>query len=251
MLVGDAVTQGDDEYFLAVANYVNDGLDACGYKYCPGEIMASTPDWRQPLVGWKKQFLRWINQPSSKALMHASIFFDMRCVYGDQSLFDDLQATVCDAARGNEIFLANLTANALKLTPPMGFFKNFVVEHSGEHKNTLDVKLRGIMPINDIARIYALSIGSRQVHTLERLQEAVSSRLLTLKDSRNLTDAHEFISRLRLVHQGEQLRDGVKPDNHLNPSTFSSLSRHQLRDAFAVVNNAQSALRVKFTHGLM
>jgi len=251
MLIGDAVTQGDDEYFLAVANYVNDGLDACGYKYCPGEIMASTPDWRQSLVGWKKQFLRWINQPSSKALMHASIFFDMRCVYGDQSLFDDLQATVCDAARGNEIFLANLTANALKLTPPMGFFKNFVVEHSGEHKNTLDVKLRGIMPINDIARIYALSIGSRQVHTLERLQEAVSSKLLTLKDSRNLTDAHEFISRLRLVHQGEQLRDGVKPDNHLNPSTFSSLSRHQLRDAFAVVNNAQSALRVKFTHGLM
>ncbi len=251
MLIGDAVTQGDDEYFLAVANYVNDGLDTCGYKYCPGGIMASTPDWRQPLVGWKKQFLRWINQPSSKALMHASIFFDMRCVYGDESLFNDLQTTVCDAARGNEIFLANLTANALKLTPPMGFFKNFVVEHSGEHKNTLDVKLRGIMPINDIARIYALSVGCKQVHTLERLQEAVSSKLLTLKDSRNLTDAHEFISRLRLVHQGEQLRDGVKPDNHLNPSTFSSLSRHQLRDAFAVVTNAQSALRVKFTHGLM
>ncbi|TNF04003.1 MAG: cyclic nucleotide-binding/CBS domain-containing protein [Gammaproteobacteria bacterium] len=251
MLIGDAVTQGDDEYFLALANYVNDGLDACGYKYCPGEIMASTPEWRQPLVGWKKQFLRWINQPSSKALMHASIFFDMRCVYGDESLFNDLQTTVCDAARGNEIFLANLTANALKLTPPMGFFKNFVVEHSGEHKNTLDVKLRGIMPINDIARIYALSVGSKQVHTLERLQEAASSKLLTLKDSRNLTDAHEFISRLRLVHQGEQLREGIKPDNHLNPSTFSSLSRHQLRDAFAVVTNAQSALRVKFTHGLM
>ncbi|TNE78236.1 MAG: cyclic nucleotide-binding/CBS domain-containing protein [Gammaproteobacteria bacterium] len=251
LLLGDAVTRSDDEYFLALAKYVNDGLDACGYKYCPGEIMASTDQWRQPLVGWKKQFLRWINQPSSKALMHASIFFDMRCIYGEEKLFRELQTTVGEAARGNEIFLANLTANALQLTPPMGFFKHFVVEHSGEHKNTLDVKLRGIMPINDIARIYALSVGMEQVHTLERLQEAVNRKLITLKDARNLIDAHEFISRLRLEHQGEQLQHGQKPDNHLNPSSLSSLSRHQLRDAFAVVTNAQSALRLKFTHGLM
>lgn len=251
LLISDAMAHSDDAYFQGLARYVNDGLDACGYKYCPGDIMASTPEWRQPLVGWKKQFLRWINQPSSKALMHASIFFDMRCIYGDEKLFRDLQKTVCEAARGNEIFLANLTANALQLTPPMGFFKHFVVEHSGEHKNTLDVKLRGIMPINDIARIYALSVGAEQVHTLERLQEAVNRKLLTLKDARNLIDAHEFISRLRLEHQGEQLREGQKPDNHLNPSSLSSLSRHQLRDAFAVVTNAQAALRLKFTHGLM
>jgi len=251
LLVGDAMTHDDDVYFKALATYVNDGLDVCGYCYCPGEVMAKTDTWRQPLVGWKKQFLRWINQPSSKALMHASIFFDMRCIYGDQTLFHDLQKTVCDAASGNEIFLANLTANALKLTPPMGFFKSFVVDRSGEHKNTFDMKLRGIMPINDIARIYALSFGTDQIHTLDRLTEAAAKKLLTLKDARNLIDAHEFISRLRLVHQGELLKVGKVPDNHLDPLTLSSLSRHQLKDAFAVVASAQAALRVKFTRGLM
>ena len=251
LLVSDAMTSDDDRYFKALATYVNDGLDVCGYCYCPGGVMATTDTWRQPLVSWKKQFLRWINQPSSKALMHASIFFDMRCIYGDQTLFNDLQKTVCEAASGNDIFLANLTANALKLTPPMGFFKNFVVGRSGEHKNTFDMKLRGIMPLNDIARIYALSIGTEQVHTLDRLKEAVSHKLLTLKDSRNLIDAHEFISRLRLEHQGERLKEGQVPDNHLDPLTLSSLSRHQLKDAFAVVADAQSALRVKFTRGLM
>ena len=107
------------------------------------------------------------------------------------------------------------------------------------------------MPINDIARIYALSVGSNEIHTLDRLQDAVGRKLLTLKDSRNLIDAHEFISRLRLEHQGECLKQGQKPDNHLDPTKLSSLSRHQLRDAFAVVANAQSALRMKFTHGLM
>ncbi|MEH6616279.1 MAG: DUF294 nucleotidyltransferase-like domain-containing protein [Porticoccus sp.] len=251
LLVSDAMTNDDDRYFKALATYVNDGLDVCGYCYCPGGVMATTDTWRQPLVNWKKQFLRWINQPSPKALMHASIFFDMRCIYGDQTLFNDLQKTVCEAASGNEIFLANLTANALKLTPPMGFFKNFVVGRSGEHKNTFDMKLRGIMPLNDIARIYALSIGTEQVHTLDRLKEVVSRKLLTLKDSRNLIDAHEFISRLRLEHQGERLKEGQVPDNHLDPLTLSSLSRHQLKDAFAVVADAQSALRVKFTRGLM
>lgn len=251
LLASDAMTHDDDRYFKALAAYVNDGLDACGYCYCPGGVMATTDNWRQPLVSWKKQFLRWINQPSSKALMHASIFFDMRCIYGDQTLFHDLQKTVCDAASGNEIFLANLTVNALKLTPPMGFFKNFVVGRSGEHKNTFDMKLRGIMPLNDIARIYALSIGTEQIHTLDRLKEAISEKLLTLRDARNLIDAHEFISRLRLEHQGERLKEGQVPDNHLDPSTLSSLSRHQLKDAFAVVADAQSALRIKFTRGLM
>lgn len=251
LLLSDGAIGEDDSYFKALATYVNDGLDRCGYRYCPGEVMAITDRWRQPLVGWKRQFLGWINQPSTKALMHASIFFDMRCVFGDKALFADLQQTVCNAARGNEIFLANLTANALKLTPPMGFFKHFVLEHSGEHKHTFDMKLRGIMPINDIARIHALAAGSTEIHTLARLREAATNRQITLKDARNLIDAHEFISRLRLEHQGAMLKAGSKPDNYLDPKTLSSLSRHQLRDAFSVVTSAQAALRVKFTRGLM
>lgn len=251
LLLSDTVTADDDVYFKALANYVNGGLDACGYCYCPGDVMASTERWRQPLGQWKEQFHHWIHQPSSKSLMHASIFFDMRCIYGETKLFEALQETVCNEVKGNDIFLASLTANALNLTPPVGFFKNFVVGRSGEHKNTFDMKLRGIMPINDIARIYALSVGSQQIHTLDRLKDAVKSKLLTLKDSRNLIDAHEFISRLRLEHQGECLRSGQKPNNHLDPTTLSSLSRHQLKDAFAVVTNAQAALRLKFTHGLI
>jgi CBS domain-containing protein len=251
LLISDAATAADDVYFKALAQYVNEGLNACGYVFCPGEVMASTDKWRQPLVGWRQHFLQWINQPSSKALMHASIFFDIRPVYGDESLFDELQQTVCQAASGNQIFLANLTANALQLTPPMGFFRNLVLERGGEHKHTFDMKLRGIMPINDIGRIYALSIGSQEIHTLDRLREAGEAKLLSLKDARNLIDAHEFISRLRLEHQGEMLRKGLKPDNHLDPSTLSSLSRQQLREAFLVVASAQSAIRLKFTHGLI
>lgn len=251
LLIDNAVTEDQQTYFKALADYVCDGLNACGYVYCPGEIMAKTPRWRQPLQRWQERFLGWINEPDTEALMHTSIFFDMRAVYGDKALFDRLQRSVCDAAKGNEIFLAYLTQNALKITPPLGFFKTFVLERDGEHINTLDLKHRGVVPIIDLARIYALSVGMSLVNTSDRLQALVEQRVITRKDARNLLDAHEFISHQRLIHQGEKLARGERPDNYLLPDEMSGLVRHQLKDAFEVVNRAQAALRLKFTRGFM
>ncbi|MGS2722467.1 DUF294 nucleotidyltransferase-like domain-containing protein [Porticoccus sp. GXU_MW_L64] len=251
LLISNNLTAEQAPYFQKLARYVNDGLNLCGYKYCPGDIMASTLRWRQPLEQWQKEFTQWIHQPSSKALMHASIFFDMRPVYGDDYLFDELQQGILNAARNNDIFLAQLTANALQLTPPLGFFKNFVLEHSGEHKNRFDVKLRGIMPLTDLARIYALASGDGEISTRQRLLNAVDNGVLSLKSARNLLDAQEFICHLRLEHQGELLNQGKTADNYIAPRNLSSLVRHQLRDAFAVIVDAQSVMRKEFTGGLM
>ena len=82
----------DDEYFAALAKLVTDGLDACGYVYCPGDVMASNPKWRQPLKKWKRYFHKWITVPEEKALMHANIFFDLRCIAGSSRLVDELIA---------------------------------------------------------------------------------------------------------------------------------------------------------------
>ncbi|MCV6605472.1 MAG: DUF294 nucleotidyltransferase-like domain-containing protein, partial [Porticoccaceae bacterium] len=251
LLISNNLKEDEAPYFQKLARYVNDGLNLCGYKYCPGDIMASTLRWRQPLDQWHKEFMQWIHQPSSKALMHSSIFFDMRPVYGADYLFDELQQGILSAARNNDIFLAQLTANALQLTPPLGFFKNFVLEHSGEHKNRFDVKLRGIMPLTDIGRIYALACGDGEISTRQRLLNAVENGALSLKSARNLLDAQEFISHLRLEHQGDMLTQGKAADNYIDPRSLSSLVRHQLRDAFAVIVDAQSVMRKEFTGGLM
>ncbi len=251
LLIDDSAKPEHDQYFSEFADYVCTGLDACGYVFCPGEIMAKTPRWRQSLRVWKDRFQSWINEPDSKALMHTSIFFDMRRVYGEQSLFDRLHKVVCDCAKGNDIFLAYLTQNALKTTPPLGFFKTFVLERDGDHINTLDLKHRGVVPIIDLARVYALSVGMERVNTIERLQALAEDRVITRKDARNLLDAYEFISHQRLLHQGNKLARSEKPDNYLIPDEMSDLVRHQLKDAFEVVNQAQSALRLKFTRGFM
>ncbi len=246
LLLSDDAGEGDDDYFKAMAKIVNDGLDACGYVYCPGDVMASNPQWRQPLKQWKRVFHRWITVPEEKALMHANIFFDLRCVHGDASLVDELKASVRDDAKKNEIFLALMAKNAMNFQPPLGFFRQFVLERSGDHKNTLDLKLHGIMPIVEIARIRSLAAGELRINTRNRLRAAAKAGELTESDAANLIDALDFIEKLRIEHQCRQLQSGHQPDNHLAPDELSPLVRQNLKSAFAQVRVSQSALLNRF-----
>ncbi len=240
----DAATHG--AYFEALATQVCDGLDACGYVYCPGEIMAKTPRWRQPLAVWKRYFDGWIDEPEPKALMHASIFFDLRMLHGDPELFGELQTYVLDKARRNHIFHVFMTSNALTHEPPIGFFGNFVLVKDGEHDRTLDLKHSGIIPIVDIARVYALAGGIGDVNTRERLDAAEKIGLLSDSGAADLRDALEFIGTVRLRHQARQIRDGATPDNFVPPADLSHFERNQLKDAFAVVRTIRSALSQRY-----
>jgi len=246
LLLNNSATEADDIYFKALARIVNDGLDACGYVYCPGDVMASNPKWRQPLKVWKGYFHKWITVPDAKALMHANIFFDLRCVYGDVILVDELKKSIRKDAKRNEIFLALMAKNAMNFQPPIGFFRQFVLDKSGEHKNTLDIKLHGIMPIVEIARIRALAAGEVRITTRNRLRAAASAGELTQTDAANLIDALDFIEKLRMEHQSRQLEAGKKPDNHLSPGELSPLVRQNLKSAFAQVSVSQAALLNRF-----
>ena len=246
LLLSDKVSDGDDEYFEAMATIVNDGLDACGYVYCPGEVMARNPKWRQPLRTWKKYFHKWITVPEEKALMHANIFFDLRCVCGGSVLVDELKDSIRKDARSNEIFLALMAKNAMTYQPPLGFFRQFVLEKSGEHKDTLDLKLHGIMPIVEIARIRSLAAGELRVSTRNRLLAAARAKEITETDANNLIDALDFIEKLRVEHQSRQLKAGKAPDNYLAPDDLSPLARQNLKTAFSQVRVSQSALLNRF-----
>lgn len=252
LLLHDTVTAEHDEYFKSLADFVCDGLNACGYIYCPGDVMASNRQWRQSLQQWQSAFSNWILQPEPKALMHASIFFDMRPVYrsdGSSGMFSQLQQKVLGMAQ-RDIFLACMTINALELTPPLGFFNRLVVERSGEHKDTLDIKLRGLLPLTDIGRIQALANGVQSVNTIERFNQLREDGHLSEAQVNNLLDAQEFIAQLRLEHQGQQMAAGRKPDNHLQPDQLSALVKHQLKDAFQIVVDAQRTLRNSFARDL-
>ncbi len=235
-----------EEYFRDFTRFVCDGLDACGYVHCPGEMMAMTEEWRLPLKAWKAKFARWIDEPEPKSLMLTCVFFDVRHIYGDDSLFQELRQFVLDKARGNSIFLAHMTSNALSHQPPLGFFRNFVLIRGGEHDQTFDLKHNGIIPIVDLARVYALASGVEAVNTRERLSASVSGGEVSRSGARDLIDALAFIADVRLKHQARQLRSGEAANNFVSPHYLSDFERSHLKDAFAVVRTMQRVLSQRF-----
>jgi CBS domain-containing protein len=239
----------DDLYFAALAKIVTDGLDACGYYYCPGDVMASNLKWRQPLRIWRKYFNKWIEKPEPMALMLSSVFFDLRAVHDPEGMFEELHEYVLELCRANRIFIAYLVSNALKHRPPLGFFRNFVLISGGDHANTLDIKHRGIVPIIDLARVYALSAGLPEVNTIERLEASRKVKAVSRDGAANLIDALEFIGTLRMQHQTRQLRRGAKADNYLSPDSLSRLERAHLKDAFSLINTMQESIGQRYQAG--
>jgi CBS domain-containing protein len=236
-------------WFQALGNFVSDGLARCGYSLCTGGVMASNPQWRQPLKTWERLFTEWIEQPTPESLLHAGIFFDLDGVWGRTEWAVRLRELVARKARGNSRFLACMARNALLRTPPLGFFKDFVVESDGRHARAFNIKRRGTGPLTDLIRVHALAIGSQALNSFERLNEIIGAAILPQGRGQDLYDALEFISAVRARHQAEDLAAGNEPDNGIEPEKLSEFERKTLRDAFLILGNAQKYLKYRYQPG--
>lgn len=235
-----------DAYFVELAKRLSDGLAACGYPYCSGGIMASNQKWRQPLSVWKKYFEEWITRPDPERLLHSSIFFDLDAAYGEESYVEELQDLIVSRASRNKRFLGALARNALGRTPPLGFFRTFVMEKDGKQNNSINLKRRGTAPMVDVIRVHALAAGSRAQNSFERLDDIERASLLPAGQVNKLRYALEFISMVRIRHQAHNLRIERQADNNIDPENVSDSERHNLKDAFQVLSNAQKYLRFHY-----
>ena len=231
-----------DPYFEALARRVSDGLHHCGYVYCPGDMMATNPRWRQPRRVWQDYFSGWIRHPSPEAQMLSSVMFDLRAIGGDGALLEGLQDGTLAMAAGNSIFVAHMISNALKHRPPLGLIGGFATIRSGEHRNHIDLKHNGVVPVADLARVYALQGRLAPVNSRARLEAAEARGVISDSGARDLIAAFDLIQTIRLDHQARQVRAGRRPDNYLALTELADFERSHLRDAFVVVRGMQSAL---------
>ncbi|UHJ58900.1 DUF294 nucleotidyltransferase-like domain-containing protein [Vibrio furnissii] len=234
------------DYFAALAKFVCDGLDQCGYSYCTGDIMATNPMWRMTRQEWEACFADWIDDPNPKALLNASIFFDLDGVYGRLKWAEQLNGFIVRRARRNNRFLACLARNALNRTPPLGFFKDFVMEKDGRHNNSINLKRRGTAPLADLIRVHSLAVGSRAKNSFERLDDIIDAGILPKGRGQDLRDALEFISMVRIRHQAIDVENGIDPDNNIEPENLSEFERRNLKDAFQILSNAQNFLKYRY-----
>jgi CBS domain-containing protein len=239
IVLGGEVDAAGAAWFAELAERVTSVLERCGWPRCPGGAMATNPAWRLTVAQWREHFVGWSREPQPDAVLHTSIFHDMRHLAGDRQLTEEVH--LASVSLASPRLLGHLSRQAIAMRPPLGFFRGLVLERQGEHRDTLDIK-RPISAVVQLARIHALRAGSPALSTRRRLAVAADAGTLDPELATELRDALELMSYLRLHHQAAQARAGELPDNNVAPAELTQRQRRHLRDAFEIVRTAQQHL---------
>jgi CBS domain-containing protein len=225
----------------SIAQAVGDCLRVIGWRLDPHGVTAAGVFSASSISEWRSSIERWLERPDDeRVLIASSILLDGRVVIGPPRGLDP-GAIIYEPQHRPKLERSMLRL-ALSSRPPTGFLRDIVVEHSGEHRGTFDIKHGGLLPVIDLARYAALKAGVDVLGTLERLRAGAEGGVLTSEQANTLEEAHELFTELRLEHQVQQLERGEEPDDHLDPKGLNPLTRRYLRDAFRAVAAVQRAL---------
>lgn len=232
--------------FIRFARRVNEALAQCGFPLCHGEVMAGNPRWCLTLVEWQAAFGTWLRTPDAESLLHASIFFDMRPLYGDLALGTALRDWLSATSSGHTVFLRLLAENALQREAPLGLLRDFVVEDHGGRTGTIDLKTNGAALFVDAARVLSLAAGDTHAGTAARLRAVAEQRQLARTEVDAWLDAFHFVQRLRVEHQLRCLAEGRATENYVAPDHLNALDRRILKEALRQGRKLQERLRLDF-----
>jgi CBS domain-containing protein len=237
------------EALLPLAWRINKALASCGFPLCAGQVMASNPQWCLSLHEWRTRFANWIFEGEPQALLNATIFFDLRALYGAGDLAETLTGWLAENASDNPRFLFQMTENALRRTAPLGLLRGFAVERSGEFADTIDLKLQATTLFVDAARVYGLSCGSHLSNTADRFRLAVAAHQLVASDVEEWIRAFHFVQMLRLKRQHRCYVRGAAMHNHIHPNQLEPAERRMLLHALHQARAVQTVLRNRFLSG--
>ena len=233
------------ERLLPFARAVNEGLDACGFPLCKGLVMGSNPKMCLSLDEWKARIRGWIATPEPNDLLNASIFFDLRALYGDATLATALREWIHPLTRANPAFLRLMAENALEARPPLGLLRDFATSDSPGHAHSINLKLNGARTFIDAARIYALANGIANTNTAERLRAARTHIGMGEPECEALIGAFFTVQHHRLRKQAAP-GAGDEGANLLNPDALNPFERRVLKEAFLQARSLQSRLGLDY-----
>ena len=233
-----------DAYFSRVAADVTAGLERCGFPIDANSVVASDRLWRMSAAAWERTFLECFDKPDESHMIRATVSFDFRHVHGGLDIVAPLVARLREANE-HPVFLRLVARGAAGFKPPLGFRGALVTGRDGDApEGTIDVKRGGMLPIVNLARLYALSNQVTISATLDRLEAVEQLGALDRETAKTLREAFVVIWRIRLLHHEELIGAKTELDNFVNPQELASLSRQDLREAFKTIAAAQKKLAV-------
>jgi CBS domain-containing protein len=232
---------------LPIAQQVNQGLALCGFTLCRGNIMAGNPELCLSRAEWARRFAGFIREATPEHLLGSSIYFDLRTVWGDDSGTVLLRQGILDQVAGNRIFQRMLAETALRLRPPVGRFREFVLVRRGADRvATLDLKAEGLTPFVEGARLLALAHGVADGNTMERFRQLVLKEVIDPLDGAAYEEAYQFIQQSRMQQHQRQARENLPYSNRMDPDSLNDLDRRILRESLRQAKRLQSSLTLRY-----
>ncbi|KAF1028516.1 MAG: Inosine-5'-monophosphate dehydrogenase [Pseudomonas sp.] len=231
---------------LPLAQHINQSLALCGFSLCKGNIMAGNPELCLSRAEWARRFGGFIREATPENLLGSSIYFDLRVVWGDEHGCEQLRQGMLDQVADNSLFQRMLAENALRQRPPVGRFREFVLSRKGNDKATLDLKVQGLTPFVDGARLLALANGIAANNTLERLRQLVARNVIEPLDGAAYEEAYHFIQQTRMQQHQLQTRENLPYSNRVDPDSLNHLDRRILRESLRQAQRLQASLALRY-----
>ncbi|MCP3951826.1 MAG: hypothetical protein GY697_06345 [Desulfobacterales bacterium] len=233
-------------YFEKLAGLVVEGLIHCGFKACPGGVMASNPLWRRSLGEWITALDGWVDSRDPEATRVLSILLDFRPVWGDRRLADQLQRTIFKAFQASINTSHLLARDDRTFAVPISFLGTIVTEKSGPHRHMLNLKTGGLVHMINSFRILAVKHAVREPATLDRIRQLTDQKALTADDADFYRSAFETLLMFKTRENVVKFKAGQAADDYITPGKLRKRERMLLKDALAGVAQLQKMINREF-----
>ncbi|MGK2944205.1 MAG: DUF294 nucleotidyltransferase-like domain-containing protein [Desulfuromonadales bacterium] len=243
LIYADDISAAERDACQRFASRLVDALEYVGIPRCPGNTMASNPQWQHSLSEWQQLLEQWISVPTGERMVNFGMFQDFRTIHGDVSLENNLHEFIYAATRRNMLFFPYAAKNIVRFPAPLGMFGRIKVERRGKNRGKVDLKKAGIFAITEGASLLALENNVDKGTTWDKLEKLGQMGVLSTKVSETLSDSFSQLVKLRLQRQLSDLAAGNRPSNAIDPLRLPEKSQKRLREALRGVNQFLRIIR--------
>lgn len=230
----DGISEADQRRYRPVFGEILSVLAQAGLSTDTGGANASREAFSRTNEQWRLAGQQWLMAPEkNQGAIMTSLMVDGRAIFGDAGL--PAVSQVFSDLRRHHGTMRLLLHESLSRRAKMHSMMKVL---TGRHE-TYDIKRGAILPVVNLARWAALSVGSSVLPTTARLRAASGSAMLPRARAANLIEAFEVLQRLRLRYQLWQVSHGEPASDVLVLDELSPIDRGMLQQAVREVAAAQ------------
>ncbi len=226
--------------YLSAFGEVHATLSRAGLSSDDHGATASRRAFARTNAQWRAAATSWLASPvDDQGAIMTSLLVDGRPIYGDHGL--PAVTEVFTELRDHPATMRLLLQDSLARRARLRSYRD-LRDLLARRPGLFDVKSYALLPIVNIARWAALSVGSSVLPTVERLEVAAGSTMLPDEQARILVEIFEVLQRLRLRYQLMQHQSGVRPSDELMVEGMSPIDRSVVAQAVREIAAVQKRM---------